>query len=68
MTEKQKQEKFYSDLQPKPDFAQIELEILNFWQNESIFKKSVNGRSDKNEYVFMMVLHLLMDYLIMGIY
>ena len=30
MTEKQKQEKFYSDLQPKPDFAQIELEILNF--------------------------------------
>ena len=52
MTEKQKQEKFYSDLQPKPDFAQIELEILNFWQNESIFKKSVNGRSDKNEYVF----------------
>ena len=37
MTEKQKQEKFYSDLQPNPDFAQIELDILNFWQNESIF-------------------------------
>ena len=29
MTENNKQEKYYSDLDPKPNFAQLELDILD---------------------------------------
>ena len=52
MTEKNKQEKYYSDLEPKPNFAQLELDILRFWEEKKIFNKSVNDRSEENEYVF----------------
>jgi isoleucyl-tRNA synthetase len=52
MTEKNKQKKYYSDLDPKPNFAQLELNILEFWEEKKIFNKSVNDRSEENEYVF----------------
>ncbi|HJN58613.1 MAG TPA: isoleucine--tRNA ligase, partial [Dehalococcoidia bacterium] len=52
MTENNKQEKYYSDLDPKPNFAQLELDILEFWEEKKIFNKSVNDRSEENEYVF----------------
>ena len=40
MTEKNKQKKYYSDLDPKPNFAQLELNILEFWEEKKIFNKS----------------------------
>ena len=55
MTEKNKQEKYYSDLEPKPNFAQLELDILRFWEEKKIFNKSVNDRSEENEYVFGLI-------------
>ena len=53
MTDKNKnQKKYYSDLNPKPNFPKMELDVLKFWESEGIFNQSVNNRSDQNEYVF----------------
>ena len=41
---------------PKPeqniDFANIEKEVLQFWQDNKIFEESVNNRDSKGEFVF----------------
>ena len=68
MTENNKQEKYYSDLDPKPNFAQLELDILEFWEEKKIFNKSVTIDLKKMNMYFMMALHLLMDCLTMDIY
>ncbi|MEA4859110.1 MAG: isoleucine--tRNA ligase, partial [Sphaerochaeta sp.] len=36
----------------KVDFPQMEENVLSFWQTEDIFKKSIETRSEENEYVF----------------
>ncbi|MDD3455958.1 class I tRNA ligase family protein, partial [Sphaerochaeta sp.] len=36
----------------KVDFPQMEENVLTFWQAEDIFKKSIESRSQENEYVF----------------
>lgn len=36
----------------KVDFPQMEENVLSFWQAEDIFKKSIESRSQENEYVF----------------
>ncbi len=45
---------FYPQPNQNLDLAKIEEVILQFWQNEKIFEKSVNNRNDskKNDYVF----------------
>lgn len=44
------------DVQAKPDFPQLEREILAYWEAENTFKKSVEtrpaGRNGDNEFVF----------------
>lgn len=42
----------YKQPHPKQDFTKLEEEILNFWQQEQIFKKSVESRDVANEYTF----------------
>ncbi len=46
----------YPDVDPKPDFAAIESEILRIWQTEGTFRASVDarpaGERGANEYVF----------------
>ena len=46
----------YPDVDPKPDFAAIEAEVLRWWNTEGTFKTSVEarpaGKGGANEYVF----------------
>ena len=44
--------KYYNDVKAKADFVQIEKEVLEFWNNEHIFEKSVQQRSKAEEFVF----------------
>ena len=41
----------FKELSPKPDFSEIQPEILEFWKNDSTFEKSVS-QPDKGEIVF----------------
>ena len=34
------------------NLSAIDREILDFWSNEDVFKRSVNDRSEENPYVF----------------
>jgi isoleucyl-tRNA synthetase len=47
---------YYPEVNPKPSFPEIEKRILAFWQERSIFQKSVDGgsidRNGGNEFVF----------------
>lgn len=52
-----KDKKFYQDVDSNADFPSIEREILNFWQENNFFEKSVDFRpsakdSKNNEFVF----------------
>ena len=41
----------FKELSPKPDFSEIQPEILEFWKNDNTFEKSVS-QPDKGEIVF----------------
>ena len=46
-------QKYYPDVQPNPDFAQISQEILEFWQKDNTFVKSVENRTKgESEFIF----------------
>src|SRR5690554_4258610 len=42
----------FKPVDPKTDFVKMEEKILKFWQDNSIYQKSVESRSPDNEYVF----------------
>lgn len=42
----------YKPVDPKANFSQQEEEVLAFWKEKDIFKKSIVQRKDKEEYVF----------------
>lgn len=42
----------YKPVDPKANFSQQEEEVLAFWKEKDIFKKSIAQRKDKEEYVF----------------
>ena len=41
----------FKELSPKPDFSEIQPEILEFWKKDGTFEKSVS-QPDKGEIVF----------------
>lgn len=43
--------KYYPDVNPNPDFASMEKEVLAFWEKEGVFKKSVEKNTGE-EFVF----------------
>ena len=42
----------FKPVDPKTDFVAMEERVLKFWQDNSIYQKSVDSRSPDNEYVF----------------
>jgi len=42
----------YRRVEPKPDFAVLEKNILEFWDNEKIFEASIEIRQGQKEFVF----------------
>ena len=44
--------KHYQEVKAKPDFAALEKEILNFWEEDKTFEKSVQNRDSASEFVF----------------
>ncbi len=42
----------YPETTPKPNFPEIEKEVLAFWNKEKIFERSVDERDEKDEFVF----------------
>lgn len=42
----------YEPVDPKVNFPEQEEKILSFWKEQDIFKKSIEGREGKSEYVF----------------
>jgi len=40
------------DFKQVPDFAALEQEILEFWDRDHTFQKSVDQRSDENAFSF----------------
>ena len=44
--------KHYADIKAKPDFAAMEKEILQFWEEDKTFEKSVHNRDGAAEFVF----------------
>ncbi|MFY9590131.1 isoleucine--tRNA ligase [Rickettsia endosymbiont of Halotydeus destructor] len=44
--------KYYPEVSSNADFAAIEKEILNYWQENNIFQKSIDNRSDESEFIF----------------
>jgi len=42
----------YKPVDPKVEFPKMEEEILKFWNENHIFEKSIQNRSDADEYVF----------------
>ncbi|PIR33418.1 MAG: hypothetical protein COV36_02785 [Alphaproteobacteria bacterium CG11_big_fil_rev_8_21_14_0_20_44_7] len=49
MEEKQK---YYAEVNPNPDFAKIEEDILSFWAENDTFKRSIAARNGAEEFVF----------------
>ncbi|MEM9217984.1 MAG: isoleucine--tRNA ligase [Cyanobacteria bacterium P01_F01_bin.150] len=43
---------YYPQFSSKPNFPEIEREILDFWQRENIFRESVESRSGESQFVF----------------
>lgn len=41
--------KYYNDISPNPDFAQLELDTLTHWQQDNLFSSSIRG---EKEFVF----------------
>ncbi len=44
--------KHYADVKAKPDFVELEKEILKFWDEDKTFEKSVHNRDGAAEFVF----------------
>ncbi len=44
--------KYYADVKAKPDFVEVEKEILKFWEDNNTFEKSVHNRDGEAEFVF----------------
>ena len=42
----------YPETNSKPNFPKIEEEILSFWNKNNIFQRSIDERSEKDEFVF----------------
>jgi len=42
----------FKSVNPKQSFPELEHEMLDFWEKEKIFQKSVQSRKDKEKYVF----------------
>ncbi len=43
---------YYADVKAKPDFVALEKEVLNFWEENKTFEKSVQNRDGAAEFVF----------------
>lgn len=44
--------KHYADVKAKPDFVEVEKNILKFWEENKTFEKSVHNRDGAAEFVF----------------
>lgn len=44
--------KYYPEVKAKPDFVELEKEVLNFWEEDKTFEKSVHNRDGAAEFVF----------------
>ena len=44
--------KHYAEVKAKPDFVELEKEILKFWEEDKTFEKSVHNRDGAAEFVF----------------
>lgn len=44
--------KHYPDVNPNPDFPEVEKSVLNAWQSTSAFKESIRNRDGKDEFIF----------------
>lgn len=44
--------KHYADVKAKPDFVEVEKEVLKFWNENKTFEKSVHNRDGAAEFVF----------------
>ncbi len=44
--------KHYAEVKAKPNFVELEKEILNFWEEDKTFEKSVHNRDGAAEFVF----------------
>ncbi len=44
--------KYYADVKAKPDFVEVEKEVLKFWEEDKTFEKSVKNRDSAAEFVF----------------
>ena len=42
----------YADVKAKPDFVELEKEVLKFWEDNQTFEKSVQNRDGAAEFVF----------------
>ena len=42
----------YPDVNPNPDFAAIEESVLEFWQKNGTFQRSIDNRKDAKEFIF----------------
>ncbi len=42
----------YTPVEPKVDFSKLEEKILDFWQKNDVFQKSIDMRHDREDYVF----------------
>ena len=51
----------YKPVDPKANFPAQEEEVLSFWKEKDIFKKSIAQRKDSQEYVFYDGLPLQQD-------
>ena len=44
--------KHYAEVKAKPDFVELEKDILKFWEEDNTFEKSVHNRDGAAEFVF----------------
>ncbi len=44
--------KYYPDVNPNPNFPELEEKTLKFWETDNIFQKSIDARDDKNPFIF----------------
>ena len=44
--------RYYPEVKAKPDFVELEKEVLNFWDENKTFEKSVHNRDGAAEFVF----------------
>lgn len=47
-----REDTLYREVDPKPDFAAMELEVLDFWEKNAVFEKSIQQRANAKDFVF----------------